>query len=119
MGRRYLTKKYSDTGQENRCSAVTLRSFGVEGISPAYLGGILSALEDHGMGTSQMMNWCRNRRGYKEFVESHPEGDYLLVTRGHALSIRDGVIHDAANIKLTNRTKVVYAFRVKSVEEEN
>ena len=48
------------------------------------------------------------------FVEAHPTGRYIVLERGHALALVDGVIHD--NLSPTPRSKVRAAWQFVGIK---
>lgn len=43
---------------------------------------------------SQYDRTCYNDRTVGEFIESHPEGTYLMTMRGHITVLKDGINYD-------------------------
>jgi hypothetical protein len=53
----------------------------------------------------------------KEFIQTHPEGRFMISTRGHAMAIVDGKLTDTTN-KGPDGRKVIAAFEVRDRKEE-
>lgn len=48
----------------------------------------------------------------RNFVKEHPTGTYLILIRGHALTLKDGVVYD--NVTNTSETCLVkHAFKIE------
>lgn len=51
----------------------------------------------------------KNKIALSKFVKQHPKGRYYVLVRGHALCVKDGVVHD---YKDGPRRQVTFAARV-------
>ena len=47
-----------------------------------------------------------------QFIKKNPKGRYVLLSRGHACALVDGVIHDWASHTSGARTRVIQAFLI-------
>ena len=52
------------------------------------------------------------KKRLRNFVKEHPTGTYLILVRGHALTLKDGVMYD--NVTNTSETCLVkHAFKIE------
>lgn len=52
------------------------------------------------------------RESLARFIKTHPKGRYVVVKRGHAFAVIDGVAHDAHESGCGSRSIVKYAYQV-------
>jgi hypothetical protein len=57
-------------------------------------------------------HWLHGRMTLKSFVAKHPVGKWVVVKRGHAFAVVDGVVMDAHNACCGSRCIVQYAYKV-------
>ena len=51
--------------------------------------------------------------GLKQFLESHPNGKYLMFSRSHCMALVDGIKTDTMDFPVTNRVVIKFAVEVK------
>jgi hypothetical protein len=52
------------------------------------------------------------RETLASFIKTHPKGKYLVIKRGHAFAVIDGVAHDAHSSCCGARSIVKYAYKL-------
>jgi hydrogenase maturation factor len=52
------------------------------------------------------------RESLASFIKTHPKGKYVVIKRGHAFAVIDGVAHDAHSSCCGARSIVKYAYKV-------
>jgi hydrogenase maturation factor len=52
------------------------------------------------------------RETLASFIKTHPKGKYVVIKRGHAFAVIDGVAHDAHSSCCGSRSIVKYAYKV-------
>ncbi len=52
------------------------------------------------------------RETLASFIKTHPKGRYVVIKRGHAFAVIDGVAHDAHSSCCGSRSIVKYAYKV-------
>ena len=52
------------------------------------------------------------RENLTSFIKTHPKGKYVVIKRGHAFAVIDGVAHDAHSSCCGSRSIVKYAYKV-------
>jgi hypothetical protein len=90
---------------ENRCTAVTCNAIASHhGIEAAKVGpehnlragaDLYQHLKKHGL---KAKGWGDEHAGksVKQFVKEHPTGSHYIATRGHAMAVVDGKLHDSS-----------------------
>jgi hypothetical protein len=48
------------------------------------------------------------------FIKKNPRGSFLILVRGHALAIVDGVIHDWPNAAQRTNRKILHVFQIRN-----
>ena len=91
---------------ENRCTAVTCNAISSHHEVPeAKLGpehnikngqSVVNHLRKHGMKVHGL-GIEHIGKTVKQFVNEHPTGAHYIMTRGHAMAVINGKLHDAAN----------------------
>lgn len=85
------------------CGEAALRSFGIEVehhryASPTYLARVVNRLRTEGWQLAQaVLPWNRpgsRRPTLGRFIQEHQQGDWLIYTADHIMSLRDGVLTD-------------------------
>lgn len=105
----YSTAKTQTPAQ--RCTEAVLRAFGIYGVRPESLIDLLRHLNTSGRKVEQI-----NAQGYSlwSFRATHPTGNYVIITSGHAIALIDGRLTDTAS--KSGGTRVLQAFRVTKGE---
>ena len=90
---------------EKRCTAVTCNAIASHhGVDAAKLGpdhnvgtgaGVYQHLRSHGM-KMKGQGWEHEGKSVKQFVKEHPKGAHYIATRGHAMAVIDGKLHDSS-----------------------
>lgn len=104
---------------EKRCTAVTCNAIAsYHGVEAAKLGS--DHIVGSGAGVYQHLQKHFNVKGsglehdgktVKKFVGEHPKGTHYIATRGHAMAVVDGKLHDSSGRGLDNR-KIQLSFEV-------
>lgn len=105
---------------EKRCTAVTCNAIAKHhGVESAKLGadhnvgtgaGVIEHLKKHGMRVKGS-GWEHDGKSVKKFVSEHPKGAHYIATRGHAMAVVDGKLHDSSGRGLDNR-KIQLSFEI-------
>lgn len=89
---------------EKRCTAVTCNAIAAHhGVEDAKLGphhnvsagaDVYHHLKKH----FNVKGWGDEHEGktVKQFVKEHPKGTHYIATRGHAMAVTDGKLHDSS-----------------------
>lgn len=94
---------------EGRCTNYTLYAFGICSDEKLRDGlDLITALKEAGWKYQPIIDYFDEKRRasrrktvtLKEFSSDHPKGDFYIITRGHAMALRDGKLYD-----LTRRGK--------------
>jgi hypothetical protein len=90
---------------EKRCTAVTCNAIASHhGIESAKLGpdhnvgtgvGVYQHLRKHGM-ILKGDGWEQEGKTVKQFVKDNPTGAHYISTRGHAMAVINGKLHDSS-----------------------
>ena len=90
---------------EKRCTAVTCNAIAKHhGVESAKLGsdhnvgtgaGVVEHLKKHGM-SIKGFGWEHEGKSVKKFVAEHPTGAHYIATRGHAMAVINGKLHDSS-----------------------
>jgi len=90
---------------EKRCTAVTCNAIASHhGVEAAKVGsdhniasgaGVYQHLKKHGM-KMKGQGWEHEGKTVKKFVSEHPKGAHYIATRGHAMAVIDGKLHDSS-----------------------
>jgi hypothetical protein len=90
---------------ENRCTAVTVNAIAKHhNVEAAKLGpdhnvkagaDVYLHLKKH----FKVKGWGDEHEGktVKQFVKDHPQGSHYIATRGHAMAVINGKLHDSSN----------------------
>lgn len=105
---------------EKRCTAVTCNAIAAyHGVEPAKLGsdhnvgsgaGVYQHLKKHGMNVKGS-GWEHEGKTVKKFVLDHPTGSHYISTRGHAMAVINGKLHDSSG-KGADGRKIQLSFEV-------
>jgi hypothetical protein len=105
---------------ENRCTAVTCNAIAsYHGVESAKLGsdhnvrtgvGVVQHLRAHDM-KIKGQGWEHEGKSVKTFVREHPSGAHYISTRGHAMAVVDGKLHDSSG-KGPDGRKIQTSFEV-------
>ncbi len=105
---------------EKRCTAVTCNAIASHhGVDSAKLGpdhyvgtgaGVYEHLRKHGM-KIKGQGWEHEGKSVKKFVNEHPTGAYYIATRGHAMAVINGKLHDSSG-KGSDGRKIQLSFEV-------
>ena len=105
---------------DKRCTAVTCNAIAAHhGVESAKLGsdhnvrtgaGVYQHLQKHGM---KMKGFGDEHEGksVKQFVKEHPTGAHYIATRGHAMAVINGKLHDSSG-KGPDGRKIQTSFEV-------
>ena len=106
---------------ENRCTAVTCNALAAHHDVPeAKLGpdhnvstgaGVHQHLTKHGLKVKGG-GWEHEGKTVKQFVKEHPTGSHYISTRGHAMALINGKLHDSSNRGADGR-KIQLSFGVE------
>jgi hypothetical protein len=105
---------------ERRCTAVTCNAIAKHhGVESARLGsdhniasgaGVVQHLRAHGM-KIKGSGWEHEGKSVKKFVDEHPTGAHYIATRGHAMAVINGKLHDSSG-KGADGRKLQLSFEV-------
>jgi len=105
---------------EKRCTAVTCNAIAAyHGVESAKLGsdhnvgtgaGVYQHLKKHGMNVKGS-GWEHEGKTVKQFVLDHPTGSHYISTRGHAMAVINGKLHDSSG-KGADGRKIQLSFEV-------
>ncbi len=105
---------------EKRCTAVTCNAIASHyGVESAKLGsdhnvgtgaGVYQHLKKHGMNVKGS-GWEYEGKTVKQFVSDHPTGAHYISTRGHAMAVINGKLHDSSG-KGADGRKIQLSFEV-------
>jgi hypothetical protein len=105
---------------EKRCTAVTCNAIAAHhNVPSAKLGpdhnvrtgvGVYQHLQKHGM---KMKGWGDEHQGktVNQFVKENPTGAHYIATRGHAMAVVNGKLHDSSG-KGADGRKIQTSFEV-------
>lgn len=105
---------------ERRCTAVTCNAIAkYHGVDSAKLGsdhnvasgaGVYQHLTKHGM-KMKGSGLEHDGKSVKKFVDEHPKGAHYIATRGHAMAVINGKLHDSSG-KGADGRKIQLSFEV-------
>jgi hypothetical protein len=105
---------------EKRCTAVTCNAIAAyHDVESAKLGsdhnvgsgaGVYQHLKKHGMNVKGS-GWEHEGKTVKQFVLDHPTGAHYISTRGHAMAVINGKLHDSSG-KGADGRKIQLSFEV-------
>jgi hypothetical protein len=105
---------------EKRCTAVTCNAIAsYHGVETAKLGpdhnvktgaGVYQHLSNHGM-KMKGQGWEHEGTSVKKFVKENPTGAHYISTKGHAMAVVDGKLHDSSG-KGPDGRKIQTSFEV-------
>lgn len=81
-----------------------------KGVTIITLMGVLTDLTDRKM--QVVANHSIRKQTLGSFIKTHPKGRFVVVKRGHAFAVIDGVAHDAHSSCCGARSIVKYAYKV-------
>jgi hydrogenase maturation factor len=81
-----------------------------KGVTLATLIGVLLDITKNNM--QIVASYTVKRQTLASFLKTHTKGRYVVVRRGHAFAVIDGVAHDAHSSCCTARSIVKYAYKV-------
>jgi hypothetical protein len=100
------------------CGEATLESFGitVRGLRETCWAAVATQLQHDGWQLDwEIAPWAgENNEGHptlSRFIADRPEGDYLIFTADHIMSLRDGKLTDT-DLASGGRRRVIMAYRV-------
>jgi len=106
---------------EKRCTAVTCNAIAAHhNVPSAKLGpdhivgsgaGVYQHLQKHGM-KMKGQGWEQEGKTVKQFVKDNPTGAHYISTRGHAMAVINGKLHDSS-CKGVDGTKIQTSFEVQ------
>ena len=105
---------------EKRCTAVTCNAIASHhGVESAKLGsdhnvgtgaGVYQHLKKHGMNVKGS-GWEHEGKTVKQFISEHPTGSHYIATKGHAMAVINGKLHDSSG-KGADGRKIQLSFEV-------
>lgn len=105
---------------EKRCTAVTCNAIAKHhDVESAKLGpdhnvgtgaGVYQHLKKHGMNLKGS-GWEHEGKSVKNFVSEHPTGAHYIATKGHAMAVINGKLHDSSGRGADGR-KIQLSFEV-------
>lgn len=81
-----------------------------KGVNLATLETVLTGFVGNTLETHR--HWQHGRLTLKRFIDYHPTGKWVVIKRGHAFAVIDGVAHDAHSSCCGSRCIVQYAYKV-------
>lgn len=81
-----------------------------KGVTLATLIGVLLDITKNNM--QIVASYTVKRQTLASFLKTHTKGRYVVVRRGHAFAVIDGVAHDAHSSCCSARSIVKYAYKV-------
>jgi hydrogenase maturation factor len=81
-----------------------------KGVTLATLMGVLLDVTKNNM--QIVASYMVKRQTLASFIKTHPKGRYVVVRRGHAFAVVDGVALDAHSSCCSARSIVKYAYKV-------
>ncbi len=83
-------------------------------------------LESIGVGDSAVIydyivakHWVTTRITARKFVKAHPDGDYLIVTKGHVFAVKDGQPFNASIWTLNQYVRVAWKIELDEESESD
>ena len=96
----------------SRCTQASLLAFGIDGW-PQKTSGCLEFFSRHGYTLARLESSNRGMKKLQSMLFFKPESDYFIITQGHAMSIRNGILVDTDTGKFDNR-KVLFVWEVRN-----
>jgi hypothetical protein len=99
------------------CGEATLESFGItrRGRQQTCWAGVTSALRASGYHLDRNVFYDEHPPSLSRFIAERPEGDYVLFTADHIMSLRNGRLTDT-DLKMGGLRRVRMAYRITRIE---
>ncbi len=89
------------------CATGTLAAFGGEMVHESTFQGVIDSIEDHGWQLKDLVPG--QGETVRSFVRENPTGDAILLTRGHVMALRNGLLTDTTEMGPDGRELLAWA----------